>query len=109
MLGIDIGGDGVTPNDPDESDGIQNYPVLTQVASYGGSVYASGTLNSTPSSTFTIEFYSNAVADPSGYGQGQTFLGSTVVSTDATGRPSSMPASRWPSRRGFHHGDRHRQ
>ncbi len=48
-------------------------------------MYLVGTLTSTPSSSFTLEFYSNAVADRSGYGQGQTFLGSTVVSTDATG------------------------
>jgi hypothetical protein len=49
-----------------------------------------GTLNSTPSTrlkkrTFIIQFFSSSVADPSGYGEGQTFLGQTQVKTDKQG------------------------
>ena len=43
-----------------------------------------GTFNSTKSTKYTIEFFSSPSADTSGYGQGQTYLGSTTVTTDAT-------------------------
>ncbi len=33
---------------------------------------------------FLIQFFSSLVPDPSGFGQGQTFLGSTTVTTDPT-------------------------
>jgi CSLREA domain-containing protein len=86
-LGIDLGGDGVTANDPNDSDGLQNYPVLTHVASYDGRNYLiTGTLSSAPDSSFSVEFYASASADASGFGEGQTFLGSTTVNTDASGQ-----------------------
>ena len=44
-----------------------------------------GTLNSLPSTTFLIQFFINPAADPSGYGQGQTGFGSTLVTTDTSG------------------------
>jgi len=40
-----------------------------------------GNFNSTPSTTYTIEFFSSTTADPSGYGEGQTYLTSTTVTT----------------------------
>src|SRR5205814_1047219 len=42
----------------------------------------------TPSSTFTVQFFANAMADPSGSGEGQVFLGSTTASTNSTGDAS---------------------
>ena len=63
---------------------FQNYPVLT-TAIAGSSTAIIGTFNSTPNTTFTLDFYANAAADPSGYGQGQTWLGSESVTTDASG------------------------
>ncbi len=84
-LGIDLGGDGVTPNDPGDSDGLQNYPVLSHVASYGGLTYITGTLSSTPNSSFTLAFYTSATADPTGFGEGQSLLTSQSVNTDASG------------------------
>jgi uncharacterized repeat protein (TIGR01451 family) len=42
-----------------------------------------GSFNSTPSTTYTIEFFSSTAADPSGYGEGQTYLTSTSVTTAA--------------------------
>jgi uncharacterized repeat protein (TIGR01451 family)/CSLREA domain-containing protein len=87
-LGIDLGGDGVTPNDACDTDtganNLQNFPVLTSVSISGGTATIQGTLNSAPNTTFTIEFFANAVADPSGFGEGQTYIGSTTVTTDAT-------------------------
>jgi hypothetical protein len=71
-LGIDLSGngpDGVTPNDagdPDSgSNNLQNFPVLTLAAS-GSSTTITGTLNSTPSTTFRIEFFASDAADPTG-------------------------------------------
>ncbi|MEO8054808.1 MAG: CSLREA domain-containing protein, partial [Acidobacteriota bacterium] len=81
-IGIDLGSnffDGVTPNSPG---GSQNYPVLTAAPIAAGTVNISGTLNGTASSTFRIEFFSSAVGDPTGYGEGQTFLGFANVTTD---------------------------
>ena len=89
-LGIDLGSDGVTPNDPGDTDDgpneLQNFPVLASAASYGGKTYITGTLNSSLDSFFTLDFYSSSAAGPSGYGPGETFLGSTFVGTDDGGQ-----------------------
>src|SRR5262249_20309335 len=37
------------------------------------------------STTITLDFYSNSSVDPSGYGEGQIYLGSTTVTTDGSG------------------------
>ena len=92
-LGIDLGDDGVTPNTPggphQGTNHLQNYPVLTAADSSATSTTILGTLNSTPNSTFTLQFFANPAADPSGYGQGQTYLGQlTGVKTDASGNAS---------------------
>ena len=42
-----------------------------------------GNFNSQANTTYTIEFFSSPSADPSGFGQGQTYLGSTTVTTAA--------------------------
>ena len=97
-LGIDLGADGVTPNDPGDPDtganNLQNFPVLTSATSFGGTTTVQGTLNSRPGSTpgsggvYRIEFFASNAADPSGFGQGQFFLGFTNVTTDASGNAS---------------------
>jgi Calx-beta domain/Concanavalin A-like lectin/glucanases superfamily/Viral BACON domain/FG-GAP-like repeat len=46
---------------------------------------AQGTLSSTPSTTFIIEFFTNTACDPSGFGEGERFLNETSVTTDASG------------------------
>jgi hypothetical protein len=91
-LGIDLGDDGVTANDAGDTDtgpnDFQNFPVLTQVTASGGNRTVFGHLKSTPSATFRIEFFANAEYDPSGYGEGQLYLGSVDVTTDASGLAS---------------------
>ena len=83
-LGIDLIGNGVTPNDLGDIDeganNLTNFPVLTGAA--GG---VQGTLNSIPDTTFRIEFFGNTACDASGNGEGQLFLGSSAVTTDANG------------------------
>ena len=87
--GIDLGGDGVTPNNPAGSPTganlLQPYPVLTSATPTPTGSLISGTLDAMPSTSYTVELFSNPAADPSGYGQGKTYLGSTVVTTDAAG------------------------
>src|SRR5205823_6292875 len=90
-LGIDLGDDGVTVNDASDADigpnGLQNFPVLTGARYSDGITTISGVLTSAPSATFRIEFFLSDTNDlnPSGYGEGQTFIGSTNVTTGASG------------------------
>lgn len=67
---------------------LQAGPVLTRAITNATITTFSGTLHSVPNSTFRIEFFSNAAADAGGAGEGQTFLGSTNVTTDASGNAS---------------------
>src|SRR5262249_36714685 len=93
-LGIDLGGDGTTNNDPLPGDAdagpnnLQNFPVLTGVTASGGNTVITGRLNSLANTSFRIEFFVSDSRDPSGFGEGQSFLGSTNVTTDANGDAS---------------------
>ncbi len=83
-LGIDLGNNGVTPNDTGDGDlsanNLQNYPVITTV-----NTTIQGTFNSTANANFTLEFFLNPTAEPSGFGEGKTFLGSQNVTTNGSG------------------------
>src|SRR5262249_47582559 len=84
-LGIDLEPTGKTDNDDCDGDGganhHQNFPVLGTPVFSSGSVQISGTLNSTSSTQFRVEFFSSASCDGSGFGEGKTFLGSTTITT----------------------------
>jgi len=95
-LGIDLGDDGVTPNDPGDPDtgpnNLQNFPVLSSAELSGNALSVTGNLNSTPSTkrkkrTFIVQFFSipGSQADPSGFGEGKTFIGQATVRTSRTG------------------------
>jgi len=93
-LGIDLGGDGVTqndPGDPDFANNYQNYPLLNTVTTT-----IVGSLNSTPNRSFRLEFYSSLTADPTGYGEGRTFLNSLNVTTNASGNATFSVANPQP-------------
>jgi len=101
-LGIDLGSDGVTANDAGDGDiganNLQNSPTLTTISSTS----AQGTLNSTPNTTFSLEFFASTTCDPSGYGEGQAFLGATTATTDGRGDatftiafPTTVPADQF--------------
>jgi hypothetical protein len=88
-LGIDLAPAGVTPNDHCDSDsgpnGLQNFPALLSASSLSGTTTITGSLDSTVSSSFTVDFYANTECDPSGFGQGRTYLGSSQpVTTDGS-------------------------
>ncbi|BCM93840.1 hypothetical protein IAD21_05731 [Abditibacteriota bacterium] len=92
-LGIDLNGDGVTANQPSSNQGdstvgpnaLQNYPILSPVTKSGGNVTITGTLTSAKNANFLIQFFSSPTADPSGFGEGKTFLGNKEITTSATG------------------------
>jgi parallel beta-helix repeat protein len=87
-LGIDLGDNGVSlnvsknpslgPND------LQNFPVI--LAALGGpSTSILIQLKSIPLTTFIIQVFANPAADPTGYGQGQSLVGTVVLKTNALG------------------------
>ncbi len=88
-LGIDLGGDGVTTNDPGDPDGGANnrlnYPVLVNADATGAVTSIDYSLD-VPAGDYRIEFYANpAGADPTGYGEGATLIGATTITHPGTG------------------------
>ena len=97
LLGIELQNGAVpdglpVPNDAGDADtgpnNLQNFPVITSATTTGGATTIIGTLNSTANTTYRIEFFANNAVDPTGYGEGQSFAGSTNVTTDANGNAS---------------------
>lgn len=98
-LGIDLGPDGVTPNDPGDPDiganSLLNFPTIDSAVPGASGLTVSGVLVTTANTRYWIDFYSSAAADPSGYGEGATHLGSVEVTTGADGRApfyATLPA-----------------
>lgn len=92
--------DGVTPNDPCDVDNgavgdgmptntasndLQNHPVDLQAARHKKKTFVWGKLNSTPDTTFDIEFYSTPATDmgSSADREGKHFLGHVYTTTNA--------------------------
>jgi len=103
LLGIDVGVNGVSPNDLAVScaDGFpdctppQNFPVLSSGSTWNSTVNLVGTLASRPNVSFTIEFLANHSLNLAGFGEGELYIGSVTVTTDSTGNASftfSAPA-----------------
>jgi alpha-tubulin suppressor-like RCC1 family protein len=82
-LDIDLGTLGTTANDAGDADSgpnaLQNYPELTGAYANTTLLQIVGTLNSTPSSNFTLSFYGSFGTSP------PTLLGTLNVSTDGVG------------------------
>jgi CSLREA domain-containing protein len=116
-LGIDLGNDGVTPNDALDADPVpspspgptpvapnnyQNFPVLASAVTENDTTI-NGSLDSRPETEFVIEFFYSDAKDPSGNGEGQVFLDTWTVTTDANGHydlvdfnPNTpVPAGKW--------------
>ena len=58
---------------------------MTTAKNSGNNTTVQGTLNSSPNTSFILEFFANDVANPSGFGEGQTFLTRSNVTTDNSG------------------------
>lgn len=83
---IDLGDDGVTPNDDGDPDvganNLQNTPVITQVV---GKVIT-GTYNSFTNTAYSLEFYSYPVCEPMPGGHlADTYLLTKTVTTNVSG------------------------
>ncbi len=106
-IGIDLAGSpngvtfvntGVTPNDVGDPDSLtnhyMNFPVLTSISSTNGQATITYNLDINDTETgatgYRVEFFANDTQDPSGHGQGQTYLGSDTVSGDVTGRQATI-------------------
>ncbi len=81
-LGIDVNADKLV---------TAGFPVLTLASNTTSVTFIRGT--HTPSVSFRLELFANLASDPSGYGEGKTFLGFTNVTTDAGGNF----AFNWPA------------
>jgi len=97
-LGIDLVGNGVpllndSPLGHSGANNYQNFPILDSATSSSAGTLVTGTFSEAaePNTTLTFDFYANTAPDPSGYGQGQTYLGSCRVRTDANGNLVSSP------------------
>ncbi|MGB3266334.1 MAG: Ig-like domain-containing protein, partial [Microcoleus sp.] len=80
----------------------RNSPTISFAHSNGKKTDIKGTFNSIPNQQFRLEFFANSSLDPSGFGEGATFLGSTIVTTDSSGKNSfnytygsSLPVSQF--------------
>jgi titin len=92
-LGIDLWPEeGHTPNDLGDSDEgsnhLQNYPVLSTATVSNGQVFIEGSLNSSADTVFALDFYASTQCDPSGYGEGEIYMGTHKVTTDRSGDAS---------------------
>ena len=93
-IGIDLNDDGVSPNDIGDahlfSNGTQNYPIIALVSPGASSTNVEGTLDSRASMTFDVDFYAGPTClnRPQEFLEGEQYLGSTPVTTDASGHGS---------------------
>jgi CSLREA domain-containing protein len=88
-LGIDLGSDGVDPNDSLDGDAgpnrRQNAPEVTEVLPQS----ITATLNSLPNTSFRVEFYANGQCDASSRGEGRFRQGAVNVTTGADGNATA--------------------
>lgn len=88
-LGIDLGNDGVTPNDLLDADigpnNRQNFPVLTLVSNDGVHLTVVGYLNGHTNEHYIVELFGNRSCDGTGHGEGEYYIGEVVADTDASG------------------------
>jgi hypothetical protein len=85
---------GIFLNSANNANNNQAAPVLTGVSTSSSGTAISGTLQGAAGTTYRVEFFASASMDPSGDGQGQTYLGFASVPTNAGGNASfSAPFS----------------
>jgi hypothetical protein len=68
----------------------QSFPTLASATVSHGHITISGRLQSLPDAAYTVERFGNDAANPSGFGEGQRFLGATMVTTDDSGAAMFM-------------------
>jgi CSLREA domain-containing protein len=94
LLGIAISENAVIPNDPLDLDSgdnnRQNYPVIISavIDPVAGNTTYHGTLSSASGTNYTVQIYSDAFCDPSGYGEGRAMMHSFALTTNVNGQAS---------------------
>lgn len=93
-LGIDLldssGNPGISPDDACDADsggnGLQNFPIITQVIPGASTTHIEGYLNSTASTMYVVNLYAGPACRPRPRApvEGETYLGSIDVSTDGS-------------------------
>src|SRR5205085_4600362 len=85
--------------------------VITSAVSSSGNTMIMGTVDQSfnGSSDITVEFFANPDCDPSGFGEGKTFLGSTTIphgsvstATFTTTLPQTAPADQFITATSFY-------
>lgn len=99
-LGIDLAADGVNDNDANDVDSganmRMNFPFVTSTMWSGGMLDVIGCFDGAPAeANFTLEFFCNDVADPTGHGEGKKYAGMAVLAGDVgtseyVGTPSCL-------------------
>ncbi len=88
-LGIDLGNDGQTRNTPGGPhtgpNDLQNDPVINSAVSADETVTLGGTLNSTPSTTFVLQFFGNLHEVSPGVFGSAVVMGTASVTTNTQG------------------------
>ena len=92
-LGVSLGGfSHPLADDPGDADGYtinlgQNFPIIASATQAGSDLHILGTLNSRPSTTFDLDFYSNPACArfPHDYLQAEQWIGAAQVTTDGSG------------------------
>lgn len=86
---------GPTANDATDADtgpnNFMNFPVINDATQNGTNLAINFDLDAadSPVDQYRVEFFANDTADASGYGEGQTYLGSTTV-TNGAGQLASL-------------------
>jgi parallel beta-helix repeat protein len=76
----------------------QNFPILKAAQSSAGiGTVVRGNLLSAPGKQFYVQFYSSREADPSGYGEGEVYLGMKRIRTNAKGMADFVLATLTPA------------
>lgn len=86
---------GVNPNDPLDADvdsnALLNYPEITSAEYGNGETQIEFNLD-VPAGDYRIEFFANSSPDPTGYGEGQTFIGFVDITHGGVGSESFTAA-----------------
>ena len=88
VLGIDLGGEGVTPNDAGDGDSgpndLMNFPdgiTATWDPTHNQTTF-NGHVDTINPNTVSVDLFANSIHDPSDHGQGEVFLGSATPDTN---------------------------
>ena len=65
---------------------LQNFPIIATATTDGDTTQVTGSLHTTPNTLgMPIQFFFSSSCDPSGNGEGEVFIDSTIVNTNASG------------------------